>query len=662
MTQKNRGLFTGLLLASLSTLPFVQQAVAKVSLPPMYTNNMVLQQQSTVKIWGTSTFKHKAIEIKTSWDNKVYKTSSDGDGKWSAYLKTSTYGGPYSIIINDGDLEKLENVLLGEVWFCSGQSNMQMPLADWGKIENYESEIKAANYPNIRFLQTDMQTANLPQEQVPVLWGGWNAVSPQTIPAFSATAYFFARELNTKTGIPIGLIHSSWGGTIVEAWSSKESLAQFGTFSRSLARLSEPAAKADLDKEYALWNQIRDENDNGFVRGGLGWLDRNVDTKNWRTMQIPAFFDKEVFPGVDGIVYFRKKVHIPQNWVGKSLKLELGTIDDNDETYVNGIKVGETEGYATERHYQIPANANTDSILHIAVKVYDGAGEGGIYGDASLLKLIGPNNEEIKLAGDWFTNLGVDYRTLPPRPEAMEGPNRPTVLYNAMVNPFIDFKIKGVIWYQGESNTERTQAYRSLFPAMIKDWRNKWKQKDMPFYFVQLANFMAKDTEPTESAWAEIRDAQLYASTLPNTGIAVTTDIGDSADVHPKNKQEVGRRLALIALNKLYHSPTPYSGPQLKAWKVVGNHMELTLTPMAKKVVGTDNIAQGLKGFSIAGKDGKYVPALALLQGNKVVVSASAVPEPVSVRYAWANNPDLSLYNEAGLPASPFSTATWKKK
>jgi len=658
MKQTKRGLLTSLLLTTLVPVTFVQ---AKVTLPAMYTNNMVIQQKSKVKIWGVSTFKNKAIEIKTSWDNKIYKTQSDNQGNWSTVFQTSKHGGPYTITINDGDIEQLENILLGEVWFCSGQSNMQMPLADWGKINNYEAEVKNANFPNIRILQTEMHTANIAQPQTRVLWNGWQAVSPQTIPEFSATAYFFARELYNKTGVPIGLIHSSWGGTIVEAWTSKEGLSSFDEFSRSLARLSAPAAKADLDKEYELWNQIRDENNKGHVRGGLGWLANQVDTKTWKTMQIPAFFDKEVFPGVDGIVYFRKTVQIPQSWVGKNLKLNLGTIDDNDETYVNGVKVGETQGYTTERHYEIPAQANTENTLTIAVKVTDGAGEGGIYGDASLLKLIGPDNQEINLAGEWYTNLGVDYRTLPPRPEAMEGPNRPTVLYNAMVHPFIDFKIKGVIWYQGESNTERTQAYRSIFPAMIKDWRNKWQQQDLPFYFVQLANFMAKEDEPKESAWAELRDAQFYASNLPHTGMAVITDIGDANDVHPKNKQEVGRRLALMALNDLYNKPTVASGPQLKNWKVQGNTIVLTLNPIGKKIVATDNIAQGLKGFTIAGEDGKYVPALALLKGNQVIVSASSIQKPVSVRYAWANNPDLSLFNDAGLPSSPFSTATWKK-
>lgn len=634
---------------------------AKVTLPSVYSSNMVLQQKSKVKIWGKSDNPQKWVEVTTSWDKKKYRCTVDADGNWNALLSTPSFGGPFSIQIADGDQLVLDNILIGEVWFCSGQSNMEMPLEGWGHIQNYATEIQNAQFPNIRLLQVKQETSDQPKSNADVTMNGWQPASPQTVPNFSATAYFFAREVYQKTGIPVGLIHSSWGGTIIEAWMSAKALGSFKEFSQSLTLLSSKTAKDDHARQVELWNQLMDENDKGNQRKDLGWLAASVDTRSWQKIQLPSFFDEKVYHGVDGIVYFRKEVQIPDAWIGKPIQLSLGPVDDNDWTYVNGVKVGETQGYNVDRHYTIPASVVTGNKLTIAIKDYDGGGGGGIYGDAHKLKLVGANGDSLSLAGEWAINLGVDFAKLPARPAATDGPNRPTVLFNAMVNPFVDFKVRGAIWYQGESNADRADAYYKLLPAMIQDWRNHWQEKDMAFYIVQLANYMAKDATPQESNWAKIRDAQLQTSKLPNNGLAVIGDIGDEHDIHPKNKQEVGRRLALAALHDVYKKPGIYSGPKLKIGEVKGNSITLTFDPIGKQLVNRDAANTALKGFAIAGNDGKYYNANAVIKGNQVIIISDKVATPVSVRYGWANNPDLSLYNDGGLPASPFEWSVNKK-
>jgi sialate O-acetylesterase len=634
---------------------------AKVQLPAFIGDNMVLQQKEKVKIWGTSTAAGKELSVNTSWNNKSYQVEVDQQGGWQVYLETPKYGGPYQITINDGDQLILKNILIGEVWFCSGQSNMEMPLAGWGKINNFEQEIKAANFPNIRILQIPKATANQPTTAVKVESGGWNAVTPERIPEFSATAYFFAREIYEKTGIPIGLIHSSWGGTIIEAWMSREALSPFSTYTAAIEKIQRPDAQEIYAEDLAEWNRVAEQQDQVKTATQGEWFAPQLDKSSWSTITIPSFFDSNLFPGMDGVVYFGKDVELPAHWQGKPLKLILGSIDDNDITYVNGTKVGETVGYDQIRKYTVPATANNGSLLHIAVRVFDGAGDGGIYGGTEQPRLEGPNGEQLSLVGDWKCKVGYDLAKLPTKPNAMEGPNRPTVLYNAMVKPFVDFKIKGAIWYQGESNADSKDApYQQLLPALIQDWRKQWNNEKMPFYFVQLANFKAKSLTPQPSSWARLREAQRQTLKLPYTGMAVITDIGDAQDIHPKNKQDVGRRLGWIATAQLYGKKIPYSGPVLAHWTTKAAEMQLSFNPMGKKLVlkGAD---KRNASFTIAGADQVFYPAEVKQVGNKLIVSAKEVPSPVAVRYGWADNPDLVLYNDAGLPASPFRTDSWDK-
>ncbi|MBO9674396.1 MAG: 9-O-acetylesterase [Sphingobacteriaceae bacterium] len=635
-----------------------QLVQGKILLPSVFSDNMVLQQKTNAAIWGKATA-GKAVKITVSWNKINYGAIADAGGNWKIKVATPAYGGPYSITISDGEILVLNNVLIGDVWICSGQSNMEMPLAGWGKILNSEKEIANAKFPEIRLLQAEHVTSNFPLNDAKVANGGWQECSPKYIAEFSSTAYFFAREVYEKTKIPIGLIHTSWGGTIAEAWTSAETLKKMADFSAAVDKVQKLAtnpSSVSYEEKLQNWIKITSEKDSGYQSGEAKWA--STETADWKSMTLPALWENAGLTNLDGIVWFTKKVNIPENWKTNGVKLNLGTIDDNDITFVNGVKVGETVGYNVGRTYTIPANLLKAGENTITVRVFDSGGGGGLYGDAKELSLTNNTIEKISLAGDWKYKIGLDFKNIEAKPYEENGPNRPTVLYNAMIHPYQQFSIKGAIWYQGEANADRAYQYRELFPAMIKDWRQKWAQGDFPFYFVQLANFMQVDNEPTESAWAELREAQQKTLALPNTGMATIIDIGDAKDIHPKNKQEVGRRLALIALAKTYGLKINYSGPVYQSSKIEGKHILLTFGNSQNGLKTADGGA--LTGFAIAGADKKFYWAKASIKGNQIMVSSDQVPNPVAVRYAWGNNPACNLVSNDGLPASPFRTDTWK--
>jgi sialate O-acetylesterase len=635
-----------------------QLVQSKILLPSVFSDNMVLQQKTNAAIWGKATA-GKAVKITVSWNKINYGTITDASGNWKIKVATPGYGGPYTITISDGELLVLNNVLIGDVWICSGQSNMEMPLAGWGKILNNEKEIAEAKFPNIRLLQADHITSNSPINDAKVANGGWQECSPKYIAEFSSTAYFFAHEVYEKTKIPIGLIHTSWGGTIAEAWTSAESLKKMTDFSAAVDKIQKSAknpSTISYEEKVQNWVKTITEKDSGYQAGQAKWA--SAETTNWKNMTLPTLWEDAALKNFDGIVWFTKKITLPENWKTNGVKLNLGTIDDNDITFVNGVKVGETVGYNVGRSYVIPANLLKDGENTITVRVFDSGGGGGVYGEAKDLNLTNNKTEKISLAGDWKYKVGLDFKNVEAKPYEEDGPNRPTVLYNAMIHPYLQFSIKGAIWYQGESNADRAYQYRELFPVMIKDWRQKWGQGDFPFYFVQLANFMQVDNAPVESAWAELREAQQKTLGLPNTGMATIIDIGDAKDIHPKNKQEVGRRLALIALAKTYGQKINYSGPVYQSSKVEGKQIRLTLGNTENGLKSADGAA--LSGFAIAGVDKKFYWAKATIQGNQIVVSSDQVANPVAVRYAWGNNPVANMTSNDGLPASPFRTDTWQ--
>jgi sialate O-acetylesterase len=627
---------------------------ATVSLPSFFTDNMVLQQKSVVPFWGESD--GKSVTVATSWDKKSY-TTKVVNGKWNVVLKTPVYGGPYSIEINDGTTKVLNNILIGEVWLCSGQSNMEMPLEGWGKIANFKEEIANANYPQIRLLQAEHIESTLPLNTLKVQHNGWNVCSPETVADFSATAYFFARKIYKEKNIPIGLIHSSWGGTLIEAWTSSGALTTIHDFDSEIQAMKSETNKDALLEKYnadmALWEKKLVSSDKGFQQEKAIWAVANLDDSTWKTMPLPAFFENKGLPDFDGVVWFRKKITLSDAQIKDDLNISYFA-DDDDKIWVNGKYVGETKGYNVERHYIIPSLFMKKGENTITIRVFDGAGNGGVYGDDKFALKSG--NETVSLIGDWKYNIGVDLKDLPAKPYLAQGQNRPSAIYNAMIAPLIDYKIKGVIWYQGESNAERAYQYQKLFPLLINDWREKFKDKNLPFFFVQLANYKVQKDQPADSDWAELREAQFKTlKSVSNTGMAVTTDIGNGEDIHPKNKQDVGGRLANIALAKVYDTKIDYSGPLYKSYTVKANIVTVEFD-FNENIKAKDNV---LKGFSIAGSDQKFHWADAKVVNGKVEIYAQDVPNPVSVRYNWADNPVGNLTNASGLPASSFRTDNW---
>lgn len=639
-----------LLLPFFCFLCFASVLHAEVKLANIFSNNMVLQRDKPIKIWGWAD-KNEAVEV--HFLNQIKKVKADKNGAWVATLNPVSYGGPYTMEVKGKKNSiTLNDILIGEVWLCSGQSNMEMAVHGWGSVYNYEQEIKDANYPQIRAFNVVKDISMKPKDN---LGGTWQVCSPQTVSEFSAVAYFFARKLNKELNIPVGIINSSWGGTDIETWTSSDAFNSLPEKFRERYK----DFKVDNFDEFAKTNEENKaqylnalNNDPGISEK---WYEPSFNTSSWNKMQLPQMWEN-VIGNVDGIVWFKYNISLPKESEGKAATIDLSVIDDNDIVWINGIKIGETEGYAMKRSYKIPENVLKSENNTIVVKITDNGGGGGIYGKAEQMYLQ-VQGKQYPLAGEWQYKESVTnrmYQFIDISPNMYY-----SLLYNGMINPITGLAIKGAIWYQGENNASQAYNYRTLFPTMINNWRTKWGY-EFPFYWVQLASYTAKDDKPVNSEWAELREAQTMTLSLSQTGEAVITDIGDADDIHPRNKQDVGLRLALIALNKDYgKKDIVYSGPTFKAMNIEGN----------KAIISYNNTGKGLcvknkygyvEGFAIAGADQKFEWAKAYIDGDKVVVYSEKIANPVAVRYSWANNPDVNLFNEEGLPAAPFRTDSWK--
>lgn len=631
-----------------------------ILLNPLFTDNMVLQQKQDIPIWGTA---EPGGEVSVTLQKQTEKAIVDDNGNWKVTLSPVPAGGPYELVIGGEEIHTIKNVMVGEVWVCSGQSNMEMAVnLEGSSVYNSKEEVANANYPNIRLFMVDKVMANTMQHDFKS--DGWKNCSSETISNFSAVAYFFGRYLHKQLDVPIGLIETAWGGTIIEAWTSGAALKGIPDFAEKVKAIE--VDKTTMEEKFAIAKKKAEEWPDNIEKilvdkGTLnhGFQNNDFKTDDWQTMKLPTLWE-DLGIYVDGVVWFSKTITVPESWKGEDLTLSLGKINDFDITWFNGERVGRGTDVMESRNYKIPGSMVRIGENRIVVQVMDIGANGGLYGPANEMKLTA-SNKSISLVGDWkykIDPIKIATNELPEKQDQNSGVNRPTVLYNAMINPLIPYGIRGAIWYQGESNAGRAYQYRNLFATMIQDWRNAWGQGEFPFLFVQLANFMPVKPEPMEDAWAELREAQTMALELPNTGMAVTIDIGDAKDIHPKNKQDVGKRLALNALAKVYGKDIPYSGPMYKSMELEGNKIRLRFTNTNEGLIGKGD--KKLQGFAIAGEDKKFVWAEAKIEKDEVVVWNTKVKNPVAVRYGWAANPICNLFNGDGLPASPFRTDNWE--
>ena len=632
---------------------------SRLEMLPIFGDNMVLQQGQKVPVWGLSS---PGVKVTVKFANQIVETKAGEDGKWKAIFEPLSPGKPDSLIVESDTLKKVfKNVLVGEVWLCSGQSNMEMNVAcTWAKVNNSEEEVASANYPDIRLITIEHNMSVVPVDTI--ITNGWEICSPETVAKFSAAGYFFGREIHKNRNVPVGLIQSVWGGTVAEAWTSGETLKLMKDFAGTVEKIENmPANKDSLnkqyEKDYQQWLEETAQADAGIEGKDTIFASPGLNDSNWTPITVPGMWEGTQIGAIDGVVWYRKKVTVPANQVQKNFTLDLLPPDDYDETWVNGVKVGESKQWDVIRHYKVPSNVIKAGENVIAVRLSDPQGNGGFMGKAKDFILSNDGGWKTNLSGTWVCKLGFDKRIIKIKLLKPDDPNRPTVLHNAMINPIAGYGIKGAIWYQGESNTGMAFQYRELFQKMITDWRNKWQEGDFPFIFVQLAAFNPKNAEPVEDAWAELREAQLMALKLPNTGMAVAIDIGDGNNIHPSNKQDVGKRLALAALKVAYNEDIPYSGPIYKSMAVNGNTAIIDFDCVFQGLATSDG--KKLKGFSIAGDDKKFYWTDAKIVDNKVVVSSPKVSNPKSVRYAWSGNPECNMVNSAGLPASPFRTDDW---
>ena len=656
--QKTPGRLTLIILPAVLTLTSTAEA-GSLKLASLFTDNMVLQRDRKIPVWGTA---EDGARIALELNGRKAETQAV-NGKWIARLPSLKQGGPYVLTASSGSEKiQLNNVLVGEVWVASGQSNMEFVLSG---ATNANAEVAAANHPNIRFFTVERATSVRPLDSVK---GSWVECTSKNAPAFSAVAYFFARKLATEEGLNVGIIHTSWGGTPAEAWTDEATIRSDPEFAPLIDPLEAfkngpSSGKQEIEKKMAEWERFWDGVFEKNAELAQGWAAPRADLSAWTETDVPKA--GSILSSIDGVVWYRRDVDIPEAWGGKDLTLSLGPIDDFDITYFNGKEVGRItrstpSWYMTPREYTVPGALVRPGKNTIAVRIVDSWLGGGFGGDATAMQLrlkAGAGEAAVPLAGAWLfrTAFQFDPKRDPVRPAQGEEPQVATLLYNAMISPLIPYGIRGAIWYQGETNTSRYVQYRKLFPAMIESWRRAWGQGDFPFYFVQLPNYMQRFEAPSESEWAGLREAQSMALGLKNTGMAVIIDVGEAGNIHPTNKQDVGKRLALWAEAKLYgRKGIEYSGPLYRKMKIKGNNV----------VVSFDHAKGGLvargggkvEGFAVAGADGKFVWADARIDGQKLIVSSPQVAEPRAVRYGWADNPAVNLTNRADLPASPFRT------
>ena len=603
----------------------------------LFGDHMVVPAATRVPIGGFGV-PQKPVDLATSWGAKA-TTNVDAAGHWRSELTTPARGGPFEITLKSaGATVTLHDVLIGDVWLCSGQSNMEMPVGaanGWkGGVRDSQREIAAADHPTLRVFTVAQNASASPATDVE---GSWQVCSPATVAAFSASAYFFGRELVQRGKGPIGLVVSAWGGTVCEAWTSETGLRTFPEFAAAVASLRKAPKSSREARLAAFWTAVQ----NGKAEAAVA-------------VQVPELWSKTDLRTFDGVATYTREVEVPVAFRGKVLVFELGALDDMDTVWWNGVRIGGHEdsgAWSTARRYTVPASSEAKGSL--VVRVVDTGGEGGFSGAPTELRLFPSDapGRPLPLAGTWQRQRGPALADLPAWPAEDDRPNRPTVLWNGMLAPLVPFPFTGALWYQGEANHGRAEQYARLVPAMIADWRAAFG-RELPFYFVQLAPF-GYDGE-VDGTTPLLREAQAAALAVPGTGMAVTLDCGDAKDIHPADKQPVGQRLARLALARHYGESVACEGPRLvdlaKALAPKAGALRLSFETGGGPLV----LEPGVSGFEVAGADGTFHAALARIDGTTLEVWSLLVAEPRHVRYAWSAAPTATLRNGEGLPAPPF--------
>lgn len=618
------------------------QAEAKVKLPAVLSDGMVLQRERPIKIWGTA---DAGEDVTVTFKKKKYTAKADNDGKWLVTLPAMKAGGPYEMAVND---LLVKDILVGDVWLCSGQSNMELTVSRVADMFGKETATYAN--PMIRYVKTPYgNDLHGPQEDVSRM--NWTALTPEAAQSFAALPYFFAIEMYNETKIPVGIVNSSWGGSAIEAWMSEEALQEFPKSLRERDLYNSDEYKALTTKAGSMmsrfWNLSLYKGDEG-LQAPVKWYAPELDDTSWETVNMFSnrLGDKNGY-SVSGSHWFRQNVDLTPAQAEKDAILRVGCMFNADSVYVNGTFVGTTSYQYPPRIYKVPASVLKSGKNLVTVRIINPSGRPSFVRDKPYCLAI--DGDTVRLAEEWKYRLGCE---MPANRGGVSFQNIPTGMYNSMISPLRNLTFKAALWYQGETNSGRPNEYEALLTSLIKDWRLKFADEDLPFFVMQLPNFMQTHRHPVESSWAAMREAQRQVTLkLPNTFLVVAIDLGEWNDIHPLNKKELARRAALQIKKNVYgKKDIVYSGPLCTTASAESGKVTISFEP------GTDDlmpVAQ-LKGFALAGTDGRYHWAEAVIEGNKVIVQSREVSRPVRVRYAWDDNPDANLKNKAGLPASPF--------
>jgi sialate O-acetylesterase len=644
--------------------PWLAAAEPGPLLAPWFGDHAVLQRDRPLTLWGWAA-PGAAVTVALAGPGLAAPATASAtaaaDGRWQARLAALAAGGPYTLTAAAGGRSaSAADVLVGDVWLCSGQSNMEWPVSG---AKDFAAEKAAAQWPRIRHCAVPRLIAGEPAQRVAARWA---VCAPGTVATWSAVGYFFARTLHQDLQVPIGLVNSSYGGSRAECWASAEALEAIPAQAPAVAQFRQLVARSraqaaasgkDYDAQVRAWYLA---NDPGSAGEPAAWADPAAATgEGWSEVQLPAKLKeaKAVPAAFTGTLWLRREFDLPDAAAGKGGMLNLIRVKDMNAAWINGRSLGDSEQVNWFRKQRVPPGLLKAGRNTVAVRLVCLEGECGLTGTAADLALTPEGLPPVALAGAWRLRLGADLATAPAMPARFDRVPAATSLYNGMIAPLQPLALAGAIWYQGEADTGTAYQYRTLLPALIADWRAGFQRPDLPFLIVQLANHMGRGNRPETSAWAELREAQaLTAANVPGCGLAVAIDLGEALNIHPANKQEVGRRLALVAEAQVHRRAVACSGPVFRRAAAAGGAMRLEFDH-AEGLAAADGAA--LAGFAIAGKDRRFVWAAARIEGGAVVVSAPEVAEPVAVRYAWGNNPACNLTNASGLPAGPFRSDDW---